>query len=59
MLVGGRAGTLGTGLDLGEELIALFAVACKVANVLATVAGKRANEAGQLFGVSKRSVKGD
>ena len=52
MLVGSRAGTLNAGLDLGKELVTLLAVAGKVGESCAAVAGKGTDEAGKLIGVS-------
>lgn len=52
MLVGSRASTLNAGLDLGKELVTLLAVAGKVGEVCAAVAGEGADEAGKLADVS-------
>ena len=48
MLIGSRAGTLDAGLDLGKELVTLLAVAGKVGEGCAAVAGEGTDEAGKL-----------
>lgn len=59
MLVGSRASTLNAGLDLGKELVTLLAVAGKVGEVCAAVAGEGTDEAGKLADVSMDLLGGE